>query len=185
MSRISEHNAVLNFRNLILEVLDVFYPIFRRFIPLQTYRYLACGGSVTLLGLLVYFLSYNFLFPAGLLVHFGPFTLTRYIAAYVVSFCVSFPTGFFLAKFVVFSDSYLKGKIQLFRYGSLQFLNIFLNWALLHFFAGFLHFWATPSQALTGAILAVLSYFFQRYISFRGHKAITPAPEETLSVSGN
>lgn len=166
-------------------MLDFFYPIFRPFLPLRTYRYLACGGSVTLLGLLVYFISYNFLLEPGIMyVHLGPLTLTRYIAAYIISFCVSFPTGFFLSKFVVFSDSYLKGRVQLFRYGALQVLNVLLNWALLHLFAGYLGFWATPSQALTGAILAVFSYFFQRYISFKGNKnEVAAKDKEQLSVS--
>lgn len=137
------------------------------------------------MGLFVYFISYNFLLRPGMYVHLGPFTLTRYIAAYVISFCVSFPTGFFLSKFVVFSDSYLKGRVQLFRYGTLQALNVLLNWALLHLFAGYLGFWATPSQALTGAILAIFSYFFQRYISFKGDKNAVVAEEEQLSVSGS
>lgn len=178
MPSISQHPSLIFLRNLILRFLDFFYPIFKRVLPLRTFRYLACGGSVTLLGLFVYFLSYNFILRPGLYVHVGPLTLTRYIAAYIISFCVSFPTGFFLSKFVVFPDSYLKGRIQLFRYGSLQLFNIFLNWSLLHLFAGYLGFWATPSQALTGAILAVLSYFFQRYISFRGGKKITVVGEE-------
>lgn len=185
MPSISQHPTVLKLRNLVLKMLDFFYPLFKSFLPLRTYRYLACGGSVTLLGLFVYFISYNFLLRPGMYVQLGPFTLTRYIAAYVISFCVSFPTGFFLSKFVVFPDSYLKGKVQLFRYGTLQALNILLNWVLLHLFAGYFGFWATPSQALTSAILAVLSYFFQRYISFRGDKnAVVDEDKEQLSVSG-
>lgn len=137
--------------------------------PIQTYRYAACGGGVTVLGLLVYFLAYNFVLSADV-VHFGPISMTRYIAAYVLSFCVSFPVGFFLSKFIVFQQSHLKGRIQLFRYAVLQGLNILLNYGLLHFFAGFLGFWATPSQTLTSGIIAVFSYFFQRHISFRSTK---------------
>src|SRR5690606_1585145 len=137
--------------------------------PIETYRYAACGGGVTVLGLLAYFLSYNFLFTTQT-VTLGPVTMTRYIAAYVFSFCVSFPVGFFLSKFIVFQKSHLKGRIQLFRYAVLQVLNVALNYFLLHFFAGFLGFWATPSQTLTSAIIAVFSYFFQRHISFRTKK---------------
>lgn len=139
--------------------------------PIRTYRYAACGGSVTVFGLLVYFLSYNFVFMEEI-VRFGPFSLNRYIAAYVLSFLFSFPVGFFLSKFVVFSESRLKGRIQLFRYGLLQALNIFLNWSLLHLFAGYLGFWATPSQTLTTAIIAVFSYFFQRNVSFKVEKGL-------------
>ncbi len=168
-------------RNTILKVIDFFHPPFKKWIPVQTFRYIACGGGVTVLGLFVFFISYNFLLPPYIhteivnnrkeeLVSFYFFSMNRYIAAYVISFCVGFPTGFFLSKFVVFQESHLKGRVQLFRYATLQFLNIVLNYFLLHFFAGWCGFWATPSQALTTALIAVFSYFFQRHISFRTKK---------------
>lgn len=173
----------LNFvRNTILKVIDFFHPPFRRWIPVQTFRYLACGGGVTLLGLFLFFISYNYLLPPYLQTRIingkseevlplsDSITMTRYIAAYVISFLIGFPVGFFLSKFVVFQESHLKGRVQLFRYATLQFLNIVLNYYLLHFFAGWCGFWATPSQTLTAAILAVFSYFFQRHISFRAKK---------------
>lgn len=177
-------NAV---RNSILKFIDFFHPYFSRWIPIQTFRYLACGGGVTLLGLFVYFISYNFLLAPYVSVeitngkkeeyiYIGFIPMTRYIAAYVLSFLVSFPIGFFLSKFVVFQESHLKGRIQLFRYATLQGLNIIFNYVLLHFFAGFCGFWATPSQTLTTIIIAVFSYFFQRNVSFRSRKPIANHP---------
>ena len=171
-------NAV---KNAILKLIDFFHPLFARWIPIQTFRYLACGGGVTVLGLLIYFLSYNFWLGAYVhietingeqkeLINLGGISMTRYIAAYVISFFVSFPVGFFLSKFVVFQESHLKGRVQLFRYATLQFINIILNYSLLHVFAGWLGIWATPSQTLTTVIIAVFSYFFQRHISFRTKK---------------
>lgn len=161
-----DHKYIGAVRGLILKIIDFFHPPFQKWIPLQTFRYLACGGGVTVLGLVAYFLAYNFLLQ-GDFIHVGGLSITRYIAAYIISFFIAFPSGFFLSKFVVFSDSDLRGRIQLFRYGVLQILNIGLNWFFLHLFAGFLGFWATPSQALTSIILAVFSYFFQRYVSFQ------------------
>lgn len=136
---------------------------------METFRYIACGGGVTVLGLLIYFLSYNFLFQTEF-INVSGIQMNRYIAAYVVSFMVSFPIGFFLNKFVVFQKSHLKGRVQLFRFATLQGINIGLNYILLHFFAGWCGFWATPSQTLTTAMIAVFSYFFQRHISFRTKK---------------
>ncbi|WP_118977009.1 GtrA family protein [Taibaiella koreensis] len=173
----------LNFaRNIILKVIDFFHPPFSRWIPIQTFRYIACGGSVTVLGLLLFFIGYNYILPPYLVTRVingkseevlplgESLTMTRYIGAYVISFMIGFPVGFFLSKFVVFQESHLKGRVQLFRYATLQFVNIVLNYYLLHFFAGWCGFWATPSQTLTTAILAVFSYFFQRHISFRTKK---------------
>ena len=48
-------------RRWIFQVLDIFYPLFRKFMPLQTYHYAACGGLNTFLSLLTYFLSYNYI----------------------------------------------------------------------------------------------------------------------------
>ncbi len=172
----------LNFvRNIILKIIDFFHPIFKKWIPIQTFRYIACGGGVTVLGLLVFFVSYNFILEPYIqvqtiagkkeeLVRVGDISVTRYIAAYIMSFVISFPIGFFLSKFVVFQESHLKGRVQLFRYATLQGINILTNYYLLHFFAGWCGFWATPSQTLTTAIIAVFSYFFQRHISFRTKK---------------
>lgn len=169
MRHYSESRTIAFIRDAILSIIDFFYPVVKKWIPLQTFRYIACGGSVTVLGLLIYFLSYNYLFHTDV-VEIGGLKITRYIAAYVISFCISFPIGFFLSKFVVFQQSHLKGRVQLFRYATLQGISIGLNYALLHFFAGWCGFWATPSQTLTAAILAVFSYLFQRHISFRTKK---------------
>lgn len=168
-------------QNTILKLIDFFHPPFRKWIPIQTFRYLACGGGVTVLGLFIYFLAYNFFLPDYVhletingkeeeLVRMGKLSITRYIAAYVISFLFSFPIGFFLSKFVVFQESHLKGRVQLFRYATLQFINIILNYSLLHVFAGWCGLWATPSQTLTTVLIAVFSYFFQRHISFRTKK---------------
>jgi len=165
----SESRKLAFVKNTILNTIDFFHPLAKRWIPIQTFRYIACGGSVTVLGLLIYFLSYNYLLKTEL-IQIGPFQMTRYIAAYVISFCISFPIGFFLSKFVVFQESHLKGRVQLFRYATLQGINIGLNYILLHFFAGWCGFWATPSQTITTALLAIFSYFFQRHISFRSRK---------------
>ena len=140
--------------------------------PIQTFRYAVSGGSVTVLGLVAYFVAYNFILETDIVQIFG-LTMTKYIAAYAISFCISFPVGFFLSKFVVFSESHLKGRVQLFRYGILQGLNILINWSLLHLFAGYFGFWATPSQTIATVIIAVFSYFFQRNISFRTKKPHT------------
>lgn len=169
MKHYSKSRKIAFVRDTIIGLIDFFYPLAKKWVPVQTFRYIACGGSVTVLGLLVYFLSYNFLFKTDF-IYVAGIQINRYIAAYIVSFCVSFPIGFFLSKFVVFQESHLKGRVQLFRFATLQGINIALNYVLLHFFAGFCGFWATPSQTLTTAFLAVFSYFFQRHISFRTKK---------------
>lgn len=153
-------------RRILLKFIDFFYPPFRRFIGIQTFRYGVCGGSNALLNLIVFHLSYRFLFPDEVAKIFG-FTITRYIAAYIVALSISFPVGFCLNKFVVFQQSNLVGKTQFVRYGSLAVINIFLDYSLLHLLVGYFKFPATASQAFIIVLLSLISYFYQTYFSFK------------------
>lgn len=158
-------------KNIIIQFIDMFYwPIFRKIMPLKTFRYAFCGGSNAAFNLIMFFIGNNFIFNNGVngdLIYIGPLVLTHYIAAFVFALVFSFPIGFILNKFVVFQTSHLKSRVQLFRYALITVFSISLNYALLHFFVGFCGFWATPSQALTTVIIAVFSYFAQNFFTFR------------------
>lgn len=116
--------------------------------------------------LLAYFVSYNYVFEKL------PFTIFDYqipahIAAFVVSFCISFPLGFFLNKFIVFTNSSLRGRVQLLRYGMAVVASIGLSYVLLRFFVEIIHFYPTPSKAITTVLVAIFSYFSQQYFTFK------------------
>ena len=175
--RLRRSRTLRKLRSVVLGFIDFFYPPFRKYLPLQTFRYAACGGGTALLNLVAFFIANNYILPPEetyrLKWHIIGFdTMEHYTAAFIISLCISFPVGFALNKYVVFQQSHLRGRVQLFRYAVMTGLNIFLNWALLHFFAGVLGFWNTPSQALTTGILAVLSYFAQTHFSFRSRKTV-------------
>lgn len=159
-------------RDFILSIIDFFYPPFKKLIGIQTFRYLACGGSNALLNLLVFSASYNFLFTSKVVYIMG-FAISRYIAAYLLALSISFPVGFCLNKYVVFQSSNLLGRVQFIRYASLTVTNIFLDYFLLHLLVGYFKFWATPSQAFIIVILSLFSYFCQTYFSFKTIKKDT------------
>lgn len=150
----------------LLKFIDFFYPPFKKFIGLQTFRYLVCGGSNALLNLLIFSFSYNCIFIHQEIQLLG-FTVTRYIAAYMVALSISFPVGFCLNKYIVFQRSNLMGRTQLIRYASLAITNIFLDYSLLHLLIGYWKLWATPSQAFIIVLLSLISYFYQTYFSFK------------------
>lgn len=156
-------------RDFLFTIIDFFYPPFRKIIGLQTFRYAVCGGSNAALNLLIFFLSYNFLFTDTVTYLLG-FSITRYIMAYLVALSVSFPVGFCLNKFIVFQQSNLKARTQLIRYASLTVSNIFLDYFLLHLLVGYWGLWATPSQAFIIVLLSLISYFYQTYFSFKTEK---------------
>lgn len=157
---------MLNARNIVLNIIDFFHKPFSRWIDQRTFRYLACGGSNTVLDILIYFISYNFLLHKQP-VHVAAITIAPHIAAFIMSFSVSFPLGFALSKYVVFTESNLRGRIQLFRYALLVLMCIILNYVFLKFFVEWCHFYPTPSKALTTAIVAVFSYISQRNFTFK------------------
>ncbi|MCU0405344.1 MAG: T9SS type A sorting domain-containing protein [Chitinophagaceae bacterium] len=76
----------------ISRVLEFFYPPFRQWMPFQTFRYAACGAYNTAMGILVFFVGYNFIFKKQL-VPTPIVTLSPHIAAMILSFMVTFPVG--------------------------------------------------------------------------------------------
>jgi putative flippase GtrA len=160
-------------RDSIFSVLDIFYPIFKRFMPLQTYHYAACGGGNTLFNIFLYHMFYNFLVVQPV-VHAGPFAVSRYVASFFLAFLITFPTGFYLSMFVVFQGSYLKRRIQFFRYFLVATACVILNYVLLKFFIQTLGWQKHPTLALiaTAVIVVIFSYLSQRFFSFKKGKIV-------------
>jgi putative flippase GtrA len=164
------------FRNRIIQAIDFFYPPFRTLMPLQTFRYAACGGSNTLLDILVFFISYNFIL-AKHIVHTPFGAISPHIAAFLISFTVSFPTGFLLNRFIVFPGSSLKGRIQLFRYFLLVLFCIGLNYVFIKLFVEEFGIYPTVSKILTTILVVSFSYLTQKHFTFK--VAVSPVSTPT------
>lgn len=156
-------------RQAIHTILDIFYPPFRKLMPLQTFRYAACGGINTVIGLLVYFIGYRYVFEKEIF-DFGFFAFKPHIAALFLSFVVSFCLGFLLNKFIVFTSSTLRGRIQLFRYGFSFVVNLIINYLLLKLLVEVIHWPAMLSQVITTIIIVTISYLSQKHFSFSTKK---------------
>ncbi|MGI8950210.1 MAG: GtrA family protein [Chitinophagaceae bacterium] len=153
-------------KTFIFQTVDFFYPPFKNFIPLQTFRYAVCGGGNTVLNILLYFIAYNFILQKRMLRL--PFvTISPHIAAYLISFCITFPIGFYLSLFVVFPESYLRRHVQLFRYLLIVLICIFLNYFFLKLFVEKFGWYPTLSMMASTVIIVFFSYVSQRNFSFR------------------
>jgi len=157
----------------IIQFIDFFYPPLRRFVPLQTFRYGVCGGSNTLLGLFIYTVTYKYILKERIL-DLGFYAFKPHIAALFISFCINFPIGFLLMKFVVFHDSTIKGRIQLFRYFIIFVSSLFINYWFLKLLVEVLHVYAVAAQIITTTFIVLFSYIMQRHYSFR--KKVTNQP---------
>ena len=163
-------------RHSIVGFIDFFHKPFERFIKKQTFRYLACGGSNTVLDTVLYYISFHYILKEQP-VHIAGITIAPYIFAFIMSFSISFPSGFVLSKYIVFPESNLHGRIQLFRYAVLVGTCILLNYIFLKIFVEICHIYPTPSKLLTTAVVAIFSYFSQRKFTFKVKGEPEPIPE--------
>lgn len=139
--------------------------------PLQTFRYAACGGFNTVLGIALYFVAFQYIFTSDSVQLFGKLAVKRHIAAdYLFAFWISFPVGFYLSRYVVFQESKLPKQIQLFRYFVVVCGAIGLNYFFLTLFVEIFSLPGPVAKIITSFIIIAFSYVSQRNYSFKTEK---------------
>lgn len=152
----------------LIRVIDWFYlPAFGKVVPRQTFRYAACGALNMALSWVLYFLIYNFVFRKENL-DLGIAVISPHIATLGIVFVITLLTGFCLNKYVAFQRSPLRNHTQLMRYILSTAGSLALNYVLLKLLVDVLHLYPTPSQIVASLLIAVYSYFAQKYFTFRG-----------------
>ncbi len=161
-------------QRLIIAVIDFFYKPFRKIvpIPLETFRYAATGGFNTVLDIFLYFLCYNFILDKQV-IDLKVVSISPHIAAFIIVFPITFFTGFLFAKFITFTSSVIRGRVQLIRYMISVSGSIFLNYVFLKIFVEFVGLWPTLSKILTTGIVVIYSYFAQKFFTFKTAKLST------------
>ena len=159
------------FRNIILLVVDFFYPLFKKVMPLQTYRYAACGGGNTLLDITLFFTSYTYLFH-GEALHPLPSLLpnlivSAHIAAFLISFSITFPIGYYLSRYVVFQQTSGSKMAQLSKYIFVVFICLMLNYGFLKIFIEVFKWHALIAKLLTTLLVVSFSYISQKHFTFK------------------
>lgn len=152
--------------NKVTAIIDFFYQPFKKWVPLQTFRYAACGGANMVLGFFLYTYSYKFMFREKV-VDLGFYAFKPHIASLIFSFLITFPVGFLLNKYVVFIDSTIRGRIQLFRYFFVFVSNLFINYLLLKILVEYLHVNAILAQVVSTVVVVTISYLLQRHFTFK------------------
>lgn len=134
--------------------------------PLQTFRYAACGGFNTTLDISLFFISYNFLFKKHA-VSLPPFTISAHIAAFLAAFLVTFPIGFYLSRYVVFQQTDVTKRKQLVKYFTVVMGCLLLNYVFLKLFVEEFGWYPTPSKLITTVFVVAFSYLSQKNFTFR------------------
>ena len=150
---------------LLISFIDSFYFIFKRFIPLKTYRYAICGGGNLLFDLILYFSFFHFvLCKQDVDLYF--IVLSPHIASLFFVFPITFISGFLLNKFITFQDSNLSGKTQFIRYLLVAIGAIVLSYICMKILVDLMGFYPTLSRLLTMVISVIYSYLLQSKFSF-------------------
>ena len=154
--------------SLIQKILDLFYPLVSRLLDKTTYYYAACGGGNLILSWLLFFVFFQFLFQKQVFyIEWIDYSLSAYTLSSFLCFLIAFGVGFLLMKYVVFTKSELKGRIQLFRYGLTSLLTWFAHWVILKLFIEWLAFYPSIANVISSCLVVLISYLLQKKFTFK------------------
>ena len=150
----------------ISDIIDFFYPPFRKYFSLQFFRYGVSGAGNMVFDWLLYSFVYNVVLQKQML-NLGLVTLSSPIAALFITFPITLFTGFLLQKYVTFTASEMRGQKQLVRYMLVVALNLVINYTGLKILNGVLGLWPLASKMIITVITTLFSYFSQKKFTFR------------------
>ena len=162
----------------ITKIIDFFYRPFSNWMSEQLFRYAACGGGNLVFDWVLYFFIYNFVIGHDLVyLNLQIFKLSNLqicLTPHIATLCIVFPitllTGFWLQKYVTFSQSELNSWRQLGRYILIVALNLAINYFGLKLCVETLGWYPTPSKMAITLITVAISYIGQKYFTFRVSK---------------
>lgn len=152
-------------------VIDFFYPPFKNYMPIQFFRYGFTGSVNVAVSILLYFITYNYILNQHT-INLRFFTFSAHVGALIISFPFSNFFGFLLQKYITFTDSQLRGHIQLYRYFFVVFINLGINTFILKILVDGLNLWSTPSQIIATFCCVFVSYISQKKFTFNTKKTI-------------
>ena len=160
-------DVVYQIKDWIIAMIDFFYPAFNKVMDKQTFRYAACGGTNTLFDITIFTITHNYILHKQI-VEVGSFAISPHIAAFLFTFPMSFVTGFFLMRYVVFPEAAATRKrVQMSKYLSVVFVCILLNYGFLKLFVDVFGWWPLPAKIATTFFVVAFSFFSQKKFAFR------------------
>lgn len=97
----------------------------------------------------------------------GFFMFRPHTASLVVACSYTYIAGFLFSKYVVFEQSNLRGRIQLFRYTLTFSFNFLLNFLLLKLLVDVWHWNPSLSQKIITVIVITVNYLSQKHFTFK------------------
>ena len=158
---------MIAFAEKITKLIGWFYiPPIRRFVSFQTFLYAVCGGCNMLFNWVLYFVIYNFII-AKQDITIGPISILAHTTTFLIATSIYTYTGFWLNKYIVFTNSTSRTRAQLIRYVISVLGSIIITDLGRRFFIDIVGIYPTPSYVIVSCISVLYSYMMQKYFTFR------------------
>lgn len=154
-------------RGKLTRLIDFFRVGVLKKIPVQTFRYLACGGINFAVYIAVYFVSYNFVF-AKRIVDLCVVAVSPHVAALGIALPLNFMAGFWLQRNVSFSRSTLPARVQFVRYVATAAAMLGVTYGLTKLLVEVWGVYPTVAQAMIYCLTAAAGFAAQKHFTFRG-----------------
>ncbi len=152
----------------LIALLDLFYiRAIERYVGRETVRYFICGVlNYIVLDAVIYYTIYHFVVDLSY-VYIGTFVISPHVAALIITFPVTFLTGFWLNRYVAFQATAPRVGSQIARYALSVGGSIILSYISLKWLVEGVGVWATPAKVLSSVITSLYSYLMARFYTFR------------------
>ena len=148
--------------------LDLFYPLVSRIFDKTTYYYAAAGSTNLVLGwVLFWFLDHVLINATTVNLPILNHPVHSYTMVAAICAVFSYLFGFFMMRYVVFTESQLKGRVQFFRYGLSALISATVNWILIKLMVDTFSWNASLCNVFASVVVVTISYFLQRRFSFK------------------
>jgi putative flippase GtrA len=130
-------------------------------------RYFFSAGIATAVDVAVYFLAFNFIYEKQDIHLFDFLVLSAPTGSLILSYTCGLLTNFLITKYLVFTESDLRGIHQLARYVMVALLVLLLNYIFMSFLIKVLEWFPTIARVVSAIAIGMLSFVIHKFYSFR------------------
>jgi putative flippase GtrA len=133
-------------------------------------RYFFSAGIATGVDVSVYFIAFNFIYQKQDVHLFHWVALSAPTASLALSYTCGLITNFLITKYLVFTESDLRGIHQLARYVMVAMLILVLNYFMMSFLIKVLEWYPTISRIVSAVSVGMISFVIHKFYSFKVSK---------------
>jgi len=133
-------------------------------------RYIISGGVATLVDIVFYFITYNFILKKQE-VNFKTFTISAHIASLILSYSVGMILNFLITKYFVFQNNTTKKREEIGKYLLVSAVVFLGNYLMMKILVEVLKVFPTPARTISAGLVAFGSFYIHRTFTFKQKSA--------------